>query len=305
MSRQIQTALILFSFLIGCNVVTPQVTRAGGVDKQETLSMAGTERTYTLHVPAGLHVLRAVPLVIALHGRYGTGKDQEKLSGLSSLADEKRFLIAYPDGVGRSWNAGHGVGAAQRRGVDDVHFISELIEAIARGFPVDRRRIYAVGMSMGGILAHRLACELSDKIAAVASVAGPMSADLESSCGARGGVSVMHLHGTADRIVRFEGGDTRSGGRVLSAPETTRTWAERNRCKMTAKTSRPAPDVECETYSGCQDEAEVVLCALEGSGHTWAGGRQYAPRLMIGTTNRSVSASEMIWQFFDAHPKSR
>jgi polyhydroxybutyrate depolymerase len=225
-----------------------------------------------------------------------------KLSNFDEVSDQKGFILVYPDGVGHSWNAGNGAGAAERRQVDDVGFTSELIDELSRQFHIDRRRIYATGMSNGGMFVHRLACELSGKIAAVAPVAGTIAATIEEGCKPARPVPVLEIHGTADSDSPWAGGRTLGGGQVVSVADTIRGWAARNQCASTPKVTEPATGVTCETYTPCEGGAEVTLYRIEGGGHTWPGGYQYLPKMIVGETNRSVSASQIIWDFFERHP---
>jgi len=274
-------------------------------DQHGSLRVEGTKRTYLVHLPPTSVRRGRLPVVLAFHGRFGTGAAQEKLSNFNAVADREGFLVVYPDGIGRSWNAGHGVGKAERRNVDDVQFVSKLIDAVVKEYGADPARVYAAGMSMGGIFSHRLGCELADRIAAVASVAGPMSSSEAVNCQPTSPVSVMILHGVEDRIVPYEGGQTRSGGEVGSVPETLAAWARVDSCKQPPSEQQVASDIVCRTYSECRQGSEVVMCAFAGAGHTWPGGEQYAPKLMVGKTNGTANASEMIWDFFKRHQKSR
>lgn len=266
-----------------------------------TLAVEGRERSYLLHVPANYNAEKPIPLVLAFHGRLGTGRLTERLTGFSRLAD-RGFIVVYPNGIGRSWNAGHGVGAAEEAGVDDVGFIAALIAALSREFHIDRHRIYAAGMSNGGIFAYRLACDLPGTFAAVASVAGPLPPEIAETCGAAGTVSVLHIHGAADRIVPWDGGETSSGGKILSVDATVQKWVEVDRCSGPPAVTLEKGSVTCRSYRRCEDTTEVTLCRVEGGGHTWPGSEP--SRLLqaaVGHTNQDVNATEMIWEFFSRH----
>jgi polyhydroxybutyrate depolymerase len=227
----------------------------------------------------------------------------EQLTRFSDIAG-RGFIVVYPDGIGRSWNAGHGVGLAESAGVDDVGFIARLIDLLTHEFNIDQRRIYAAGISNGGMFAYRLACELNNRIAAVASVAGSLPPDIARNCSATGPISVLHIHGTADRIVPWAGGETTSGGRILSVDATVAQSAKTAKCDnepiITLQTGR----VACKTYRGCATEAEVGLCRIEGGGHTWPGSQASAAwESIVGPTNEDVNASDIIWLFFSRHTR--
>jgi polyhydroxybutyrate depolymerase len=267
-----------------------------------SIEFSGLTRTYRVHVPPSFDKSKPTPLVLAFHGGGGTGAAMAKLSNLDDVSDRERFIVVYPDGIGRSWNAGHGTGAAERRDIDDVGFISKLIEVLARDFHIDGQRVYATGMSNGAMFAHRLACELSDKIAAIAPVAGTIPPKIDRDCKPGRPISVMEIHGTADQDSPWDGGRTIGGGQVESVSATIRGWVVRGQCPLTPKVTYPAQGVISETYAPCREGTEVRLYRIEKGGHTWPGGYQYLPRLLIGETNRALNASDAIWDFFEKHP---
>ena len=228
----------------------------------------------------------------------------ERLTGLSKLADRKGFLVAYPDGLNRSWNGEYGAGRAEARRVDDVRFTANLLDTISRRFAIDERRVYATGISNGAMLTSLLACELSDRIAAIATVAGSIGVDADRRCIPSRPVAVLEVHGTEDPLVPFEGGATRGGGNVVGAVAAAQRWARRNGCATAPRLTFERDGVRCESHSECRVGTEVTLCRVHRGGHTWPGGLQYLPRAVIGETNRAVSASTMIWDFFTRHPGS-
>jgi polyhydroxybutyrate depolymerase len=139
---------------------------------QKELTVDNLIRRYLLHIPPGYDPGKPTPVVLAFHGRFSTGREMEKLTNLSELADKQGFIVVYPNGYGRSWNAGHGTGEAEARGVNDVKFTVELINSLCQTMNIDRRRVYATGFSNGATFVHRLGCEVSERIAAIAAVAG-------------------------------------------------------------------------------------------------------------------------------------
>lgn len=305
------TARFLTGLLAACALATAAFCRGAAPqrlgeqgDSRHEMHYGGRTRTYRVHVPPHLPVDTPVPLVLAFHGRLGTGAAEEKLTGLDAVADREGFVVVYPDGVGRSWNAGHGVGRAERLGVDDVGFVGALLDTLGRQLPIDRRRVYATGMSNGAIFVHRLACELSTRIAAVASVAGAMAAGEAERCHTARPVSVLMIHGTGDRYVPWNGGTTRGGGRVESVPATLHAWLARDACPAAAppRVLLSRGDARCVTYGPCAAATTVALCTISGGGHTWPGGIQQLPRAMVGPTSRDLDASSLIWRFFAAHP---
>ncbi len=274
----------------------------GAGDHQGELKVDNIRRSYLLHIPRTYDSRQPTPLILAFHGRLGTGKKMEKLTNLSDLADKQGFIVVYPNGVGRSWNAGHGTGKAEAKGVDDVKFTVLLIDSLSQTLNIDRHRVYATGFSNGATFVHRLACELSEKIAAIAAVAGTMAPKIGRNCHPQRAVAVLQIHGDADPIVPWEGGLTGGGGIVESVAATIAGWVERNACTAKPEVANIGGRVIRASYRPCQKATTVILYRVEGGGHTWPGGHQYLPKKAIGETNRSWEASQAIWDFFMKHP---
>jgi polyhydroxybutyrate depolymerase len=305
-SRIISTAIVVLVALVLVRAaVVAQGRRPDKAGRPETLELkhGGILRTSLVYVPSSYDGKTPVPLVLSFHGRHGQGKDQAKLSDFHKVGDRNGFIVVYPDGVGKSWNALHGTGEAEAKGVDDVGFVDALLDTLTERYKIDPNRIYASGMSNGGFFSHRLACERSTKFAAVATVAGEMAPALAKVCRPERPIPILIIHGTKDRIVPYAGGTTEGGGSLLSADQTAEKWSQLNRCGGGLKETLHKGDVTCRSYQSCG--APVTLCTVEGAGHTWPGGDQYLPRLLVGNTNRDVNASEMIWEFFAANPKRR
>jgi polyhydroxybutyrate depolymerase len=265
----------------------------------QSIEVDGLKRTYRLVIPQGYDRHGEAPLVLAFHGRLGTGRIMEEMTHLSKLADREGFIVLYPDGVGRSWNAGHGTGAAEQQQVDDVGFVSKLIDELAPVYRIDRRRVYATGMSNGAIFALRLACELSAKLAAVAAVAGTLAPRVAKDCHPQRPVPIMLIQGTEDRYVPWEGGVTGGGGRVESVEATIQLWVTIDGCSPDPKVEELAGKVSRTTYAPSHAGGpEVTFYRIDGGGHTWPGGSELLPRRAVGETNRDVDASEVIWNFF-------
>jgi polyhydroxybutyrate depolymerase len=274
----------------------------------------GLERTYILHVPPGRRAQELIPLVIVLHGHGGTGKGMITLtkSEFDTLADRDGAAIAYPDGIDNSWNDGRAIRGKTK--VDDVGFITALIDTLERNFSIDPHRIYATGMSNGAMMTYRLGCERSDRLAAIAPVDGAIPEEVAPRCSPSMSLPVLVINGTDDPLVHWEGGDVtgpfgrRTMARVLSVQKSVRFWVARNECSLTpvvAHESDLDPSdgtrIRREYYGMGRDGAEVVLYAVEGGGHTWPGGKQYLPAFVIGKTSRDMDACRVIWEFFMKH----
>jgi len=295
--------LLLAIFLV------PQRIRSQTPDETVHLQMGGMARIYHLHTPL-VHAQGRTPLVILLHGRLGTGAGMARLTGFNAVAEREGILVAYPDGYRRSWADGRQGTPADKAEVDDVEFIRAIIDDIARRWPVDPGRVYVGGISNGGFMAERLACELSDRIAAVGVIAATLSDSLAASCHPARPISVMLVNGTEDPLVPFGGGElTGDRGSALSVATTVTRWIEWNRCTdrpvVTSIPATPSDGTRAieSSYTVCAAGAEVLAVRIEGGGHTWPGGLQYLPEPIVGKTSHTISASEALWEFFSRHKR--
>jgi polyhydroxybutyrate depolymerase len=281
----------------------------GSGESKLTMAAGGRVRSFVLFQPDGLS--GSVPLVIALHGRLGTGSGMEKLTHFEAIATREKFLLIYPDGIRKSWNDGRGT-PAEKKGVDDVGFIRALIDSAVRHCAVDPKRVYVTGISNGGFMTMRLATELSDKIAAVAVVAATMDAGTARDATNVNPVSVLIMHGRKDPIVPFDGGSVRggAGGPILSHDSAVRWWVNKDGCQRHHLTTELILDsagdgtsASYRVYPGGAAGSEVVSYVIDNGGHTWPGGWQYLPVFMVGKTTRNLDASEIIWAFFQRHSR--
>ncbi len=276
-------------------------------DIAASLQYAEQDRTYLLHLPPAYDGEDALPLLFVFHGGGGDGEGMVKLTHFNDIADEGGFAVAYPDGINNNWNDGR---PEVNPGVDDVGFISALIDELTGIYGLDTSRVYSTGISNGGMFSFRLACELSDKIAAVAPVAALMGVELSQQCTPSRSVPVMMIMGTDDPLVPWEGGeiggDLASRGYAISTASTVSFWVEMDGCSQSPHPEYlPDADpgdgtrVRRDTYGGGRNGSEVVLLAVEGGGHTWPGGVQYMREKVIGITSRDIDAGEVIWDFFE------
>ncbi len=280
-----------------------------------TLIVGGLERHYRLHVPPHLKTNRTAALILVFHGRGGSGAEMEQLTGFSDLADRAGFVVAYPDGVGKTWNDGRVIRTAPawRRNVDDVGFVAALIDSLATELRLDPRRVFATGLSGGGTFTHYLAAHLAGRIAAIATVAGEIAVPFVHYFAPAAPVSVFIMHGTADPLVPYAGGLVAAGrlGREVGAEATALHWedADGMRAEPAAGTLPDTdPNDHCrvswQRWSGGRKRTEVWLYKLEGAGHTWPGGPQYLPRRLVGRVCRDFNATFAIWDFFFSHGKA-
>jgi polyhydroxybutyrate depolymerase len=261
----------------------------------QTMTSGGVQRSYRLYLPTSYDASTPLPLVLNFHGFSSNAWQQERYSGFIDIAEREGFVLVTPDGTStpRRWYI---YGKWERGYVDDFAFTEDLIDEVSASICIDQARVYATGISNGAAMSSLLGCK-SDRIAAIGPVAGsPYSALL---CRNAGPVPVIAFHGTDDALVPFDGGN---GGRlglpVTPVRENMLGWAEHNGCDLTLQTERIASDVVLERYTNCDEGADVLLYVIEGGGHTWPGARDVP---WLGNTTHSISASELIWSFFEAH----
>ncbi len=270
------------------------------------LTIDGINREYYLYVPR--NVDRSLPLVIALHGGRGQPQQFAKTTGLNFEADKQNFMVVYPAGIDRHWNDDRDSQTLPKQ--EDVKFISAVIDDIQKIYNIDLQRIYATGISNGGFMTQRLACELSDRITAFASVASTMAAPLSSNCQPKSPRSIVMINSPDDRIIPWNGGTMTKGegGTILSVPQTIDLWRTKSRCDRHPQISSPiisnAPNdgtqVKIARYGNCLGKNEISLVTIAGGGHTWPGGFNQ-PRIIVGTTSNQLDASSFIWSFFQQH----
>lgn len=275
-------------------------------ETEHTLIHDGRERSYLLYVPASVNWSQPVPLVFVFHGGTGNGKNAKTMSGFNEVADQNGFIVAYPNGTGRlsddiilTWNGGECCGYARQENVDDVGFVRAMVADLQAQVNIDAKRIYATGMSNGGILSHRLACEASDLFAAIAPVAGTLNFQ---PCNPSEPVAVIAFHGTGDLHLPYEGGvgeESLAGVDFASVPDSVRFWTSFNGCASLPLTESFA-DIQHDTWD-CAGNINVELYTINGGGHAWPGGR--AGRNGADEPTQTISASQLIWEFFAAHPK--
>jgi polyhydroxybutyrate depolymerase len=253
-------------------------------DNRATLQFGGRSRSYGVYLPSSVKAGTAVPLLFHFHGSGADGTQEAASSGWKKKADQAGFIMVYPDGVGKAWNVGNCCGEALSGNVDDVGFTRAMIEAISQAACIDRKRVYATGMSNGAGLAHRLACEAADVIAAIAAA----SADLVTDpCTPARPISELSVRGLDDTMVKYAGGNTGSTGWYSpGAKGTLEIWKKIDGCTGSVATTHQY----CETYSSCSAGVEITLCSLPNTGHD--------------TYNNAVGLSvpDVAWEMFQRQP---
>ena len=264
-----------------------------------SISVGGLTRTYHVYRPAGL--TGPAPLVVFLHGGFGSGEQAEPYYGWDAEAQAHGFLVAYPDGYVKAWNVGGGCcGRPAQKDVDDVAFITAMVAQIERAVPVDPRRVYATGISNGGMMAYHLACTTS-LFAAI----GPDSATELGGCPEPRRLSVIHVHGTADHNIPYAGGPGDGYAKIdgPSVPSVVAGWEGIDGCATPSSTVAGA--VTTQT-AACPDGRAVELITIAGAGHQWPGSpdRPVIQKVLgLDTPSTALDATAVIWAFFAAHPE--
>ncbi|MGE5181380.1 MAG: alpha/beta hydrolase family esterase [Acidobacteriota bacterium] len=260
-----------------------------------TIQSGGLPRVVNVHVPASYDPANPMPLVMNFHGFTSDAIQEAVLSQMTAKADAAGFVVIYPYGTGAplSWDAGACCGQAVQNHVDDIGFVKDVIATAEDRLCIDDARIYATGMSNGGFLSHRIGCELADRIAAIAPVAGVNGM---ATCNPSRPMPVIHFHGTADPLVPYTG-STSLG--FISVADSFAAWGARDGCTGDPVETFRNGDSHCATYQQCAGGAEVTLCTVDNGGHTWPGG---LPVPSLGYTTTDLSATDAMWEFFQAHP---
>jgi polyhydroxybutyrate depolymerase len=257
---------------------------------ERSLVSGGRSRTYLVHLPRD-HDGRGLPLVIIMHGGGGSAEGIRLFTGFDATADEMGFVVAYPNAT-TDWAEGCGCSQADRNGIDDVQFMSDLIDAVEGEFGIDRSHVYTTGFSQGGLMAYKLACDFADGLAAVAAVGASMAVPLAESCSPARHLPLIVMLGTEDPYFPWAGAYDRELESVLSADSTVSFWAAANGCvgdrsselEFTGELS--GVEVWREWYPDCAVGREVLLYRLENAGHIWPQGG-YSASWVIGNFFRS------------------
>ncbi len=297
----------LFAALL---LVVGQTEPLGPGDHKRTVTVDAETRTHWIHVPPKYDAKQPAAVVLALHGAIMDGKLMELYCGLSKTADKHNFVVIYPNGTGPNglfltWNAGLFPGELRNKGVDDVKYLGKVLDDVGGSVNVDPKRIYAAGLSNGAMMSYRLASEMSDRIAAIAPVAGTIAV---AKYEPKRPVPVVHFHGTNDALVPFIGPPKAKEAALVkfrSVADSIQACIQANGCAATALESESEMKTDKlrvvrKEYGKGKNGAEVVLYIIQDGGHTWPG-MNLAPAL-LGPTTFNISANEVMWAFFKKHP---
>jgi len=290
--------LVAASFAIAVGAATAETI-------ERTVRVGASERSYEIDVPAHRERAQALPVVIVFHGGGGAADSVRRQSRMSARGEADGFITVYPQGSGgiagrlKTWNAGTCCGPAMQQRIDEMAFVAALLDDLAAAVAIDRARVYATGISNGGMMAYEVACAFADRIAAIAVVAGEMTA-LER-CRPSRPVPVLVIHGSDDRNLPVDGGvgakafavhDVRS---VAAAVEF---WMRHDGCADSAR-SEVAGTVRRTRYASCSGGSEVEFVMIEGGGHSWPGGDRVAR--FLDPPSQALDATAEIWRFFARH----
>ena len=270
--------------------------------------VAGQLRTYLLHIPAHYDTIRRAPLVIVLHGHGESAANFEKYTGMSTKADAEGFIAVYPQALGDPSDWHTAIDGPRKR--DDIAFVREIINQLERTYRVDHHRIYAAGHSNGGIMTYRLASTLSDKIAAIGVTAGSIGmvdslGDTLRIAPPRHPVSVIHFHGLADPSVPYAGGPESDGpDNIVSVKNTIAFWVAADHCPPlpASRTVSRDRNVIVDSYGPCASGTAVTLYTIIDGTHRWPGD-EVPWYTFPGRDDSDVVATDVMWNFFVAHPR--
>jgi polyhydroxybutyrate depolymerase len=278
----------------------PQTTGKGKLEAA-ALDAGGRQRTYLFQLPSDYTSSKRWPVVMAVSGNTQSGRDAARISRFDEFAYRNGVIAVFPNSAA-GWDL---------KGASDVEFFSAIVDKLIADDSADASRVYVTGGASGGLLAFKVACELAERIAAVAPVIATMPVTFAENCHPARPISLLEINGTADRDVRYEGGSKLGlfgnfGLALLSAQASAHWWAQSDGCTDTPARDSLTPKTKDgletlrDTYYGCREGTAVTLYSVVGGGHTWPGG-QGLPRIIFGKTSRDLNANEVIWEFFKVH----
>lgn len=300
------TIIILISLLSGC------------IQKRKVFTHDGLQRSYILHLPSSYNPNDSYPLVLVFHGGGGNAENIQEITNFSQKADDENFIIVYPDGTGKlkrrllTWNCGFCCGYALENNIDDIGFIRELIGHLQEKYEINPNMIYATGLSNGGIMSYYLGAELSDIFAAIAPVAAQIGgqATLQEKLWRipepNYPVSVIAFNGINDSRVPYDGGQSIDNDTAvyswMSTNESIQFWVNQNQChSIPQRNISSSGNIIIDTYSSGKNNTEVQLVTIVNGTHCWPGGQKGWKNGAEPT--KEISATDIIWDFFENHPK--
>jgi polyhydroxybutyrate depolymerase len=256
----------------------------------------GITRDFVYYTPSSWTGSESLPLLIVLHGVTQTGSGLMNITGFNDIAETNNFIVCYPDGISNAWNANMNVSLSQ---ADDIGFIEELSVLLQTSLNTDPNRQYLCGISNGGFMTHKMACESSQCYAAIATVSASMSDTVEQNCNPAFAPNILHIHGTADPVVSYFGSPITG----ISVDQLMEKWRGYHTCDLTPVfSSMPNPNLldfsypEKYTYANCS-QGSLELIKVVGGGHQWPG----IPTVLggVGNINMDFYSPQIIWDFLE------
>lgn len=302
-----KSKIIMFIVLVAIPLIVCSQNSNFGVanSKQlrinDTIIIDGLVRNYLINLPPNYNEAKDIPIVFFFHGAGGSSAQAEKDYGFSEKANAEKFAIVYPNGISsdgflglKYWNAGDCCSYSMKHNINDVKFISLLIDKLMLKYPkLSPQKVYLTGISNGAMMCYRLASELSNKITAIAPVAGPMM--ITENVPQRP-VPVLHIHSVNDKKVPYDGGIGLAGFRFSSVDSTLKTWATFNNCSTTIKVITKTSLYTITQWSDCKNNAIVKCIKTKDGGHSWPGGTK--SRVLADSPSKAIIANDVIWEFF-------
>lgn len=297
--------IVLFLLVLSCMGLNRKLLQN---EKLDFIEIQNNKRTYIVHYPKQWDG-SPIPLLVALHGRFGSGSSMIKQTKLDLLADTKGFIVVFPDGFKRSWADGRGNTPADENQINDIAFIESMVKRLIAEGSVNPKKVFLVGHSNGGFMAQRIAAEKPELWKGVVSVAAQVSVfTLKRKSNLKTNpVSIGIIAGTDDPLVPFSGGYVRDGGEILSVNDSILRWKEWNLCKDTLTTKvQTFPEdlseikIDFYRYEVCAENTKVGLIQLNGLGHSWPGETPMIPFIDQGKTTKVIDGSKLVWDFLES-----
>lgn len=296
-------ALYLIFCLLSCSAIDGDTITNKQYRFRESIITDGLQRTYTLNLPPNYYESENIPLVIALHGLGGDAVQIERDYGLTNKANQSGYAIVYPEGIIkpgifgiRTWNAGNCCDYAQNSNINDVKFIKTLIDLLLLEFNFDDKRVFVTGMSNGAMLAYRLACEIPDKIAAIAPVSG---IQVINECNPNNPIPILHIHSQLDDIVPYQGGYGLAEYEFPSVNSVLEKWSLLHNCDSSSPTfSKDYNNYQYKKWE-CNNAVVIEYYLTKDGGHSWPMGLK--PRLGSDDPSAAINATNKIWEFFNKY----
>ncbi|GGG03399.1 extracellular catalytic domain type 1 short-chain-length polyhydroxyalkanoate depolymerase [Pontibacter amylolyticus] len=264
----------------------------------------GTKRKYLLYLPASYaaNPAQAFPVVFHFHGGGMTVAEQMLYTRMNDAADKHNFIVVYPSGIKQDWNVGFDM--SHQHGTNDVGFVKALLDSLKQSYRIDDKAIFATGLSRGGFFCHRLAAEMPNDFAAIASIGGPLPDSVKFYHRTDKRISVLQVHGTADEVVKYDG---KANG-YASAPATYTYWLTHNGLAGQKESKKVLNVNKKDSTSVMVQEVSdkgitVSLVTVENGGHTWPGSAPFNIGYPLGNTTADIDINEMMWSFFNKNRK--